>query len=108
MQRPERIHSLGQRFTLFEVGGQRVRQRSGERGADELAQLLRRDVLTRGIDGSEVRGRLALADVEAAHVEAVATLAPTGANAATPYAATPDYEPRPEPGRGPRVEVLTP
>lgn len=25
-----------------------------------------------------------------------------------PYVATPDYEPRPEPGRGPRVEVLTP
>lgn len=25
-----------------------------------------------------------------------------------PYAATPDYQPRPEPGRGPRVEVLTP
>jgi len=25
-----------------------------------------------------------------------------------PYAATPDYEARPEPGRGPRVEVLTP
>ena len=24
-----------------------------------------------------------------------------------PYAATPDYEPRPEPGRGPRVEVLS-
>ncbi len=24
------------------------------------------------------------------------------------YAATPDYDPRPEPGRGPRVEVLTP
>jgi lipoyl(octanoyl) transferase len=24
----------------------------------------------------------------------------------TPYAATPDYEPRPEPGRGPRVPVL--
>ena len=24
-----------------------------------------------------------------------------------PYAATPDYEARPEPGRGPRVEVLT-
>jgi lipoyl(octanoyl) transferase len=23
-----------------------------------------------------------------------------------PYAATPDYEPRPEPGRTPRVEVL--
>lgn len=25
-----------------------------------------------------------------------------------PYAATPDYDPRPEPGRGPRVELLTP
>ena len=25
-----------------------------------------------------------------------------------PYVATPDYEPRPDPGRGPRVEVLTP
>lgn len=25
-----------------------------------------------------------------------------------PYAATPDYEPRPEPGRAPRVEVLSP
>ena len=25
-----------------------------------------------------------------------------------PYAATPDYEPRPEPGRSPRIELLTP
>jgi lipoyl(octanoyl) transferase len=25
-----------------------------------------------------------------------------------PYDATPDYEPRPEPGRGPRIELLTP
>lgn len=25
-----------------------------------------------------------------------------------PYAATPDYDPRPEPGRGPRIELLTP
>ena len=24
-----------------------------------------------------------------------------------PYSATPDYDPRPEPGRGPRVEVLS-
>ena len=60
MQCPERIDSLWQRFTLFEVGGQRVRQRSGQRSADELAQLLRRDVLTRRVDRSEVRGRLAL------------------------------------------------
>ena len=74
VQCPERIHSLGQRFTLLEVGRERVRQRSGQRGADELAQLLRRDVLTRGVDRSEVRGRLALADVEAAHVEPVAPL----------------------------------
>ncbi|WP_151081935.1 lipoyl(octanoyl) transferase LipB [Nocardioides cynanchi] len=26
----------------------------------------------------------------------------------TPYTPTPDYEPRPEPGRGPRIELLTP
>lgn len=26
----------------------------------------------------------------------------------TPYAATPDYEPRPEPGRGPRIELVRP
>jgi lipoyl(octanoyl) transferase len=26
----------------------------------------------------------------------------------TPYTPTPDYEPRPEPGQGPRVELLTP
>lgn len=26
----------------------------------------------------------------------------------TPYTATPDYEPRPEPGRGPRVALVTP
>lgn len=26
----------------------------------------------------------------------------------TPYDATPDYEPRPEPGRAPRIEILTP
>ncbi len=26
----------------------------------------------------------------------------------TPYAATPDYEPRPEPGRTPRIELVTP
>jgi lipoyl(octanoyl) transferase len=26
----------------------------------------------------------------------------------TPYTPTPDYEPRPEPGLGPRVELLTP
>ena len=25
-----------------------------------------------------------------------------------PYTATPDYEPRPEPGRGPRIELVTP
>jgi lipoyl(octanoyl) transferase len=25
-----------------------------------------------------------------------------------PYDATPDYEPRPEPGRAPRIELLTP
>jgi lipoyl(octanoyl) transferase len=25
-----------------------------------------------------------------------------------PYAATPDYEPRPEPGRGPRIELVRP
>jgi lipoyl(octanoyl) transferase len=26
----------------------------------------------------------------------------------TPYTPTPDYEPRPDPGRGPRIELLTP
>ena len=32
----------------------------------------------------------------------------TGMLAWTPYDATPDYEPRPEPGRTPRIELLTP
>src|SRR5437667_6376083 len=52
----------------------------GKRGADELTQLLRGDVLARGIDRREIGGRFAVPDVEAAHVEAVTSLAPAQAH----------------------------
>ncbi|CAB4727478.1 MAG: lipoyl(octanoyl) transferase LipB [Actinobacteria bacterium] len=47
-------------------------------------------------------------DVPVAEVVPVLSAHLTTMLAWSPYAATPDYEPRPEPGRAPRIELLTP
>src|SRR6266849_2581006 len=79
VQRPERVHALGEGLLLLHVGRKRVAESTGKRSADELAQLLGGDLLARGVDRSEVGGRLSVTDVEAAHVEAVAPLTPAQA-----------------------------
>jgi hypothetical protein len=92
VEREQRVASGRKRTADEELRGERVGQRARERGRDELAQLFRRDVLAGGIDRSEVRRRLAVADVEAADVEPVAPLPP-----AQPHGSArlqPPFEPR--------------
>ena len=74
VQRPECVDALGQSLVLLQVGRKGIRKRPRQCRADQLAHLLRGDVLAGRIDRSEVGRRFALADVEAAHVEAVPSL----------------------------------
>src|SRR5215468_6926009 len=74
VQGPERVGP--RRKVLLHPRRQRVGDRTRERRGHELAHLLRRQLLAGGIDRRIVRSRLAVADIEAADVEAVAALSP--------------------------------
>ena len=73
VEHEERVALQRQCLAVAELGRQRVEVVDDvpERVRDERAQPLRRDLLARGIDGREVGGRLALADVVRLDVEAV-------------------------------------
>ena len=74
VQSPQRIASLRQALALLHSGRERVQSRPRQRRTDELAELLRRDLLARRIDGREVRRRRRPADVERLDEELVAPL----------------------------------
>src|SRR3954451_23986005 len=71
---PERVDAWRQCLPYLHGGRQRIGESTWQRCSDELTQLLRRDLLARRVNGSEIRRRLAVADVEAADVEAVPPL----------------------------------
>src|SRR2546430_10703452 len=74
VQSPERVGALGQPLAFLQLREQRIGERARQRGADELAELLRGDLLAGRIDRREIRSGFAVADVEAPHVEPVPTL----------------------------------
>ena len=74
VERDERIRAQRQAFTGLQLSRKRIRNvaREDECALDEAAQPLRRHLLARGVDGSEVRGRRDAVQVIGAHLEAVA------------------------------------
>src|SRR3989442_553762 len=74
VQGPESVGTLRQSLTLLQLSRQWIGERTWQGRADELAQLLRRDLFAGGVDRREVCGGLAVTDVEAPDVEAITAL----------------------------------
>ena len=74
VDREERVALQRQPLALAQLGRQRIEvvDHVPERVSDERADALRGDLLARGIDRSEIRGRLAVTEVVGLDVEAVA------------------------------------
>ena len=107
VERPERVGAQRQVLALLELRRQRVGQvpRMDERGADQLAQLLRRHVLAGGIHRREIRRRDDAVQVERADVESVPSLAAAQAHVLS-CLELPRKPGLVEPGRGDRPAAV--